>query len=315
MVDPDDDGDGTPDAADNCPLVANASQADYDGDGLGDACDPDGERPVLTVAAPARVFWPPEHQYVSVNLSNLGLAVSDNGVPGLLPATDVVVTRVTADEAESAPGSGNTVSDVVIAGDCRSVQVRAERAGRGNGRVYTLHLAVADPSGNVGRATYKVRVPKTENKGAVEDGVVNAATSACQLAEPLADGSAARGAVSAPGSAYAARQAAAKAEAEAASARDAEGEALPDRFTLEDAYPNPFSGTTTLRFGLPGAARVTLAVYDVLGRKVAVLAEGERDAGWYEVDLDGSGLASGAYFARLTTDGGFAETQRLAVVR
>ena len=91
-------------------------------------------------------------------------------------------------------------------------------------------------------------------------------------------------------------------------------EALPEAFELRPAYPNPFSRTATIRFGLPEAAEVTLVVYDVLGREVARLAEGEREAGWHEVRLNERGLASGVYVARLTTADGFHQTQRLTLV-
>lgn len=89
----------------------------------------------------------------------------------------------------------------------------------------------------------------------------------------------------------------------------------PSGFALMPAYPNPFASSATLGYGLPEAADVTLVVYDVLGREVARLAEGEREAGWHEARLDASGLASGTYVARLTADGGFQQTQRLSVVR
>ncbi len=65
------------------------------------------------------------------------------------------------------------------------------------------------------------------------------------------------------------------------------------------AFPNPFAGATTLRFGLDAAAEVRLAVYDVLGREVAVLVEGRLEAGMHEARFDGQGLPSGVYAYRL----------------
>ncbi len=62
-----------------------------------------------------------------------------------------------------------------------------------------------------------------------------------------------------------------------------------------EAFPNPFAGTATLRFGLAEAGDVRLAVYDVLGREVAVLADGLAEAGTHEVSLSGRGLAAGTY--------------------
>ncbi len=80
------------------------------------------------------------------------------------------------------------------------------------------------------------------------------------------------------------------------------------------AFPNPSGGTATLRFGLPAAAEVRLAVYDVLGREVAVLAEGQLEAGTHAVPFDGRGLPSGLYAYRLTT-GGTVQTGQLTLVR
>ncbi len=65
---------------------------------------------------------------------------------------------------------------------------------------------------------------------------------------------------------------------------------------------------------MPEAGRVTLAVYDALGREVARLVDGERPAGRYEVVLDGAGLPSGLYLVRLTAEG-FAQTRRVTLLR
>jgi hypothetical protein len=78
--------------------------------------------------------------------------------------------------------------------------------------------------------------------------------------------------------------------------------------------PNPFRGAATLRFTLPEAARVRLAVYDALGRTVAVLVDGEREAGAHAVGFEASALPAGVYVARLEA-AGQALTQRLTLVR
>ena len=78
-----------------------------------------------------------------------------------------------------------------------------------------------------------------------------------------------------------------------------------ERFVLEQNWPNPFNPTTTIRFGLPAAGVVNLAVYDVLGRPVAgVLREEPLRAGWHEFTWDGRDdrgvpVASGVYLYRL----------------
>ncbi|MFN3561187.1 MAG: T9SS type A sorting domain-containing protein, partial [Chloroherpetonaceae bacterium] len=73
----------------------------------------------------------------------------------------------------------------------------------------------------------------------------------------------------------------------------------PQAFALEQNYPNPFNPTTVIRYQLPVASRVTLELFDVLGRKVATLVEAKQDAGFHEYVLNMSGFSSGMYFYRL----------------
>ncbi len=77
-------------------------------------------------------------------------------------------------------------------------------------------------------------------------------------------------------------------------------EGSPGEYGLDQNYPNPFNPRTRIRFDLPAAAEVRLVVFDLLGREVVTLADGEMDAGGHVVTFDGEGLASGAYFCRLT---------------
>ena len=87
----------------------------------------------------------------------------------------------------------------------------------------------------------------------------------------------------------------------------------PDAPALE-AFPNPAPGQATVAFTLADAAGVELAVYDVLGRRVALLAEGAFDAGHHEVAFDGTALPPGLYLVRLTT-GTTVRTQRITLAR
>ncbi len=95
---------------------------------------------------------------------------------------------------------------------------------------------------------------------------------------------------------------------------DDTAEALPTAFALDRAYPNPFAERATLRYAVPEASRVTLAVFDVLGREVVRLVDENRAAGRYEAMLDARSLPSGAYLVRMTADG-FAETRRVTLLR
>jgi M6 family metalloprotease-like protein len=89
---------------------------------------------------------------------------------------------------------------------------------------------------------------------------------------------------------------------------------IPQAFSLAQNYPNPFNPTTMIRFGLPSAAEVHLAVYNALGQEVRNLAEGVMEAGYHVVQFDASGLPSGMYFYRMRA-GTFVETKRLAVIK
>ena len=89
---------------------------------------------------------------------------------------------------------------------------------------------------------------------------------------------------------------------------------VPAVFSLGQNFPNPFNPETTIRYSLPSRAHVFLAIYNALGERVAVLAEGEQESGFHEVRFDGSALASGVYFYRLQSPG-FVQTKRLSLVK
>jgi hypothetical protein len=88
----------------------------------------------------------------------------------------------------------------------------------------------------------------------------------------------------------------------------------PKEFVLSQNYPNPFNPSTTIRYGLPQASKVTLTVYNMLGQQVAVLQNGEQDAGYHDVRFDASGLSSGVYFYRMTA-GTYVESRKLLLIR
>lgn len=88
----------------------------------------------------------------------------------------------------------------------------------------------------------------------------------------------------------------------------------PAEFAMEAARPNPTAGQATVRFAMPDAGAVSVAVYDLLGRQVATLVEGDLAAGWHTASLDASRLSAGMYVVRMNA-GTFAATQRVTVVR
>lgn len=88
---------------------------------------------------------------------------------------------------------------------------------------------------------------------------------------------------------------------------DDAGSRLPSSYALHQNYPNPFNPSTTIAFDLPRQSSVRLEVFDLLGRRVAVLADQEFAAGSHRVDwngraADGRAVASGVYLYRLSTD-------------
>jgi hypothetical protein len=89
---------------------------------------------------------------------------------------------------------------------------------------------------------------------------------------------------------------------------------VPADWVLMQNYPNPFNPSTTIRYGLPNRSHVTLSVFNTLGQQVAVLQNGEQEAGYHEAKFDGNGLSSGFYFYRLHA-GTFVETKRLLLLR
>ena len=79
--------------------------------------------------------------------------------------------------------------------------------------------------------------------------------------------------------------------------------AEPD-FQLYQNYPNPFNPVTTISFSIPYRSRVSLSVYDILGKEVASLVNDEKDPGTYNVKFNGNNLASGVYVYRLESTSG-----------
>jgi hypothetical protein len=88
----------------------------------------------------------------------------------------------------------------------------------------------------------------------------------------------------------------------------------PEAFCLNQNYPNPFNSSTTIRYGLPERSHVMLTVFNTLGQRVAMLVEGEMEAGYHDVTLDASHLASGVYLYQLRA-GAVVQTRKLVILR
>jgi hypothetical protein len=88
----------------------------------------------------------------------------------------------------------------------------------------------------------------------------------------------------------------------------------PRAFALVDNFPNPFNARTIINYALPAAVDVTIEIYDILGRKVEMLLQGEQPAGYHQVVWDASDYPSGMYFYRIRA-GEHAEIRKMVVVK
>ncbi len=89
---------------------------------------------------------------------------------------------------------------------------------------------------------------------------------------------------------------------------------LPSGFELSQNYPNPFNPSTTIAYVLPTPAQVSLTVFDMQGREVAVVAGGWQAPGRHHLEFDAAGLAGGVYVYRLQA-APFAEARFFTVIR
>lgn len=92
------------------------------------------------------------------------------------------------------------------------------------------------------------------------------------------------------------------------------GEDLANEFSLKQNYPNPFNPTTSIAYHLPASSQVSLKVYDMLGREVAVLVDEHKAAGVHQVQFDSSGLSSGVYLYQISA-GDFVSTKKMMLLK
>jgi len=169
----------------------------------------------------------------------------------------------------------NLFPDIIIGPFCRTVLLRQERNGEGNGRVYTVHVSVEDSSGNKGTARFYVTIPHDQSGDpAIDDGPAYSVRSRCAEEPPVND------------------------------IIDQTITVIPEKTYLHQNYPNPFNPETTIRFDLVTSAIVRLRIYDVLGQEVRVITDQRYNAGshsliWNGRDRNGHDLASGVYIYQL----------------
>lgn len=238
----------------------------------------DETAPTLTVAGPFEMS-PPNHEYHSFTLTQLVSAVNDDCPSGL----ELFISAAGSDEVEDALdlGDGETIDDIVIAADCQSVQLRAERQGNSNGRVYTVFVTARDAAGNTTTVPCYISVRHNRNLAAVNDGI----TAGYAVAGNCGG--------------------AAKAIGVSAS---------PVMFSLEQNFPNPFNPSTEIRFTVTERSELRLSVLDHLGREVAVLENGTVAAGTHTATFNAEGMTSGLYFYRLEA-AGHAVTKKMMLMK
>ena len=163
VADIDSDGDIIVNCVDNCPDTPNPDQTDSDGNGVGDACETSGgdtTPPTIIINVRPSILWPPNHKMVPITVT---VTVSDDTDPN--PTWQLKTIRMdegdetnTFDPAhDDTQGDGNTLDDIQLDGE--NIILRAERSGKGDGRVYTITYQVSDAAGNVATASATVTVP------------------------------------------------------------------------------------------------------------------------------------------------------------
>jgi hypothetical protein len=138
-----------------------------------------------TVTTKAVTLWPPDHSLRTISLSDCIENVVDE-CDGELPPTGTIL-RVTSDEPANARGDGETSADIVIV-DAQTVQLRAERDARGDGRVYSIFATVGDDDGNQAPVVCKVQVPHDQSGApAIDSGAASCVGQGCGAISALAD--------------------------------------------------------------------------------------------------------------------------------
>jgi hypothetical protein len=90
---------------------------------------------------------------------------------------------------------------------------------------------------------------------------------------------------------------------------------IPTEYKLYQNYPNPFNPTTKINYDLPKDAKVTLIIYDILGREMKRVVNNEfKSAGKYSIEFNGQPFASGVYFYRLVSDK-YVEVKKMVLIK
>jgi aminopeptidase N len=88
----------------------------------------------------------------------------------------------------------------------------------------------------------------------------------------------------------------------------------PSNYSLEQNYPNPFNPSTTIEFSIPKSEIVSLKVFNVLGKEVATLINGQVETGKHKIEYDATGLNSGVYFYKIESEN-YTETRKMILLK
>lgn len=89
---------------------------------------------------------------------------------------------------------------------------------------------------------------------------------------------------------------------------------IPLVYSLEQNYPNPFNPATVIKYQIPKASNVKISIFDILGKEVASLINGRVEAGYHQVEFDGSNFASGLYLYKIVAEG-FTDVKKMILVK
>ena len=114
----------------------------------------DTRPPEINAIVTPNVLWPPNHKYVEVKINATASDICD-------PSPKITFVSITSNEPDNGLGDGNTVNDIIIINDF-TFMLRAERSGKGSGRIYTVTYKATDASGNYVIASVTVEVPHNQ---------------------------------------------------------------------------------------------------------------------------------------------------------
>jgi len=218
----------------------------------------DVEPPVITVSDEKTSQWPPNHKPFMIEIDDYIISVTDN-CPGV-SEEDIIIDEASSDEPDNGKGDGNTTDDIVVSDDCRTIHLLAERQGGGNGRVYTIYLAVADAHGNIGTAEIKAEVPHDRGKKSqvIDDGPVYVVNGCDIEVEEETN--------------------------EAVVEGDGNNSSNFKNVSFLETYPNPFNRSFEIWFTPESDDRVVVDLYSFTGAKIKEIYIGEvkanRDYSW-----------------------------------